>query len=142
MYEKGESTYNAVKGLVETEGKYAFIACQPKQCYWQSESIPMEAGGESSRKAHIVDNIITISTPPMPLGLNSAGYLNVAKNRNGMTGMVPYFRDKNGRFEIITPEQYTWLKTTDQELTLIGSGCEKLYDNLTDSMAKGGKNGK
>lgn len=118
MYQKGETTYNALKELSERPGKYVFVACQPKPAYYSSEILPLESGNESSRKQQIVDNMITISSPPMICSLNHAGALNMAKCRGGRTGHVQYFMDKNGQFTEVSKQQYDWIKTSQIELTL------------------------
>lgn len=126
MYQKGETTYNALKALSDRVGKYVFVACQPKPQYFSDEILPLESGSESSRKVQIVDNMITISYPPSPGNVNHIGIINVAKYRGGSPASVPYLMDKNGRFEPISLELYSYLKITRDAITLPGSGCESI----------------
>lgn len=134
MYQKGETTYNLLKGLADRPGKYVFVCCQPKECYYGEEIIPMQAMAESSRKPQICDNIITISQPPSPGNVNHIGILNVAKYRGGSPASCPYLMDKNGRFEPITLEMYNYLKVTRDSVTLAGSGCESSAKVLSDDL--------
>lgn len=144
MYQKGETTYNQLKALSDRPGKWVFVGCQPKPAYFSEEILPLESGNESSRKQQIVDNMITISYPPTPGGVNHVGIINVPKYRGGMTGSTPYFMDKNGRFEPITVEMYNYLKITRDSVTLPNSGCNdvgKILDpsEVPEVTLKGGK---
>lgn len=134
MYYKGEETYNALKALADRPGKFVFVCCQPKECYYSEEIIPMQAMAESSRKPQICDNIITISQPPSPGNVNHIGIINVAKYRGGSPASCPYLMDKNGRFEAITIEMYNYLKVTRDSITLSGSGCESTSKVLTPEL--------
>lgn len=95
MYDIGGVVYDNLTELSRS-GKLVYAASQPKQYFWDHELLPLEAAGESSRKQHIVDMIITLGRSP-----NSAtrcGYINVPKNRRGKVGMnTPYIADYTGK---------------------------------------------
>jgi len=130
MYQKGETTYNQLKGLSDRPGKWVFIACQPKPNYYSEEILPLESGNESSRKQQIVDNMITVSFPPIKGGQNHIGIINVPKYRGGMLASTPYLMDKNGRFEEISMPLYSWLKICPDPVTLPGSGCSDMSKEI------------
>jgi len=96
MYEQGGEVYNDLTELSDL-GKLVFIASQPKSAFFRSESIPADSSGESSRKYHISDMVITIGRKP---GVNfPMGMFNIGKSRRGEEVYdVPYIRTVEGLF--------------------------------------------
>lgn len=90
-------------------GKLVFIASQPTKPSWKYEEINMEDIGESARKVHSADVIITIGR--VITSRNHLGIMKIAKNRRGEEGVAqPYIRLNNGRFIPLPDEVYENLK--------------------------------
>lgn len=96
MYDLYGDTYDKLTELSRMR-KLVFVACQPKQCYWRDEVLPLEALGESSRKQHIIDMMIGIGKNP-----NSRirmGKFSIPKNRRGTPGVIkPWIASSEGKF--------------------------------------------
>lgn len=95
MYDQGGATYDLLTRLTR-EGKLVFVAAQPKICYFGAEKLPLDAAGESSRKQHISDMIITLgkrSDSTMRMG-----YMCIVKNRRGDNAEQPWIGTNEGLF--------------------------------------------
>ena len=99
-------------------GKLVFILSQPQKFVWKNEVIDMSEVGESARKVHGSDLVITrgrVAGNP-----NHLGKFKIAKNRRGEEGYeVGSIRLNNGRFIILPDEVYEQLKreTTKRDYT-------------------------
>lgn len=94
-YDIGGETYDQFTRLTNL-GNLVFVASQPKISYYGDEVLPMESVGESSRKQHICDVIVTIGRnwdAKTPIGK-----INIAKNRRGDNGVASYVRTTDGLF--------------------------------------------
>lgn len=109
LYIEGGGIYSDLSEFTIDLKKLTFIGCQPKQHYWDKSILPMQAGGESSRKQQFIDMMITIGVraqSEFPMG-----YINIPKNRNGKENVhAPYFRTSDGEFHIIPNKVYEILK--------------------------------
>jgi len=96
MYFSGGDLYDKLTEIT-SDGKLVFIASQPKREFFSAEVIPGDASGESSRKYHICDMIITIGKNPD--SRNPIGKFSIGKNRRGeeVSG-IPYIRTSDGLF--------------------------------------------
>lgn len=95
MYDQGGAVYDQLTRLTR-EGKLVFVASQPKISYFREELLPQDAAGESSRKQHISDVILTIGRrweSSMKMG-----YFNIAKSRRGDNVIQPYIGTNEGLF--------------------------------------------
>lgn len=91
------------------EGKLVFVMSQPTRNSWGNETIELNEIGESSRKAHNADIILTrgrvVGNP------NHLGKFKIVKNRRGEEGIeVGSVRLNNGRFIIVPDGVYSMLK--------------------------------
>jgi hypothetical protein len=94
MYERGGEIYDAMTELTRL-GKLVFIASQPKQSYFSEEFLPYDAVGESSRKVHIADMIITIGRR-WEAGMRM-GVFNIAKKFYMSQGLQPTKIELSGK---------------------------------------------
>lgn len=111
-YQQGGDTYNDLTEIARpTNGKRArlvFIASQPKIHYWNELRIPMDGAGESSRKQHIVDMMITLGTANADM---PAGIMFLAKVRRGTpNGETGFYMDASGRFFEIDTNQLALMR--------------------------------
>ena len=121
----GDSMYNtfgAIYGeLTELSlgDKLLYIAAQPKVASWDRPVIQMSEVGESSRKQHSADVIITISRESeCPNHLHTCY---IAKNRRGENTKAYAIRLSNGRFIEIPRELYDILRE-ERELKRYSEG--------------------
>lgn len=103
MYKSGGDVYNDLTAIARPPNKKArlvFIASQPKTQFWNEMKIPLEGAGESSRKQHIVDIMITLGT----VGADRpAGVIHIAKQRRGKAGADSgYMLTESGQVKEIT----------------------------------------
>lgn len=109
LYAQGEETYNVVYKLARPQNddpRLVYIASQPKAEFWSDECIPLSAAAESSRKAGIIDGMITIGRNPV-IKDESAGIIFLPKFRRGISGERDYYiRMPTGRFQIIDENRY------------------------------------
>lgn len=87
MYEEGGYTYGKLKQLCTQLGCVGLVGCQPKITSWKKDVIGLEAAGESSKKQHHVDIMLTASRPDSQVPI---GTINIAKARRGETGKRNY----------------------------------------------------
>lgn len=95
MYDYGGALYDYLTRLTRA-GKLVFVASQPKINYFGDELLPLSAAGESSRKQHISDVIITLGR--LWKSKMKMGKINVAKNRRGDNAVQNYIGTSDGLF--------------------------------------------
>jgi hypothetical protein len=106
MYDLYGSMYMKFSELVaEPYNKLLFVASQPKIVAWGNPIIGLTDIGESSRKQHAADMIITkgkeVSSP------NHLSIINIPKNRRGEVDLQAYsIRLSNGRTKIVPRAVY------------------------------------
>ena len=91
--------------VAEPYNKLLFVASQPKIVAWGNPIIGLTDIGESSRKQHAADMIITkgkeVSSP------NHLSIINIPKNRRGEVDLQAYsIRLSNGRTKIVPRAVY------------------------------------
>lgn len=112
LYLDGGMTYDELTRL-KVAGKFVMVASQPKAQFHNEELLPYSAVGESSRKMHIADVIIT-------MGVNRSsslrmGKMNLCKNRRGHTAVKSWIGTSDGRFFICSDLLYSrYLVKTNQ----------------------------
>lgn len=131
LYLEYGDIYNEITKLKDA-GIVSFVLCQPKQAYWTEPSIPLNGLGESSRKGHFGDFVLTrgkdIVSP------NGLGLFKVAKNRHGRADFdVPSVRLKNGRFKALPRPLYNDLRNIQEEATWSEGEIDKLVDDFMKS---------
>lgn len=116
MYEKHGNTYNALKDFIqERPSKFAFILSQPKPAYYNAEEVPLEALAESSKKAKIVDHVITLGN--CRTHQNNLTNICLVKNRNGSLGHTYALIDRDVRFQSISEDMYYLIKGASKQIT-------------------------
>ena len=105
MYTDVGEIYGHLERLAKTTKSVVWVASQPKQGFWDSEIIPLSGASESSRKQHIVDDMITMNLHARDANF---GTMFLAKIREGSTGGIIRFRTDYSRSIIteITEEEY------------------------------------
>lgn len=96
MYLDGGAIYDSLTILTRELRKLVIIASQPQRSYFREEIIPADGSGESSRKYHISDMVITIGR-----NQNSKlrmGVFNLGKNRRGELDMQKWIACDDGTF--------------------------------------------
>jgi hypothetical protein len=139
MYKEGGYIYDNLTKLTKA-GKLVFIASQPKIGAWRNEVLELTDAGESSRKQHNVDVMITISRGLPGYNPNHIGRMKIAKNRRGEEGTeVPYIRLNNGRFRILTETVYSIIKGISEKRNYTDDDINKLLatDNSNRLRANG-----
>ena len=98
MYSEYGKIYDQLTELTQL-GKLVFVAAQPKISSWNLDTIQLDMVGESARKIHTVDILLTAGKAQTP---NHLGIFKICKNRRGEEGVeMPYIRLGNGRFKFI-----------------------------------------
>ena len=106
MYDLYGSMYMKFSELVaEPYNKLLFVASQPKIVAWGNPVIGLTDIGESSRKQHAADMIITkgkeVTSP------NHLSIINIPKNRRGEVDLQAYsIRLSNGRTKVVPKAVY------------------------------------
>ena len=112
MYEAGGELYDKLTSIARPEkglSRLVFVASQPKTGYWDKEIIPLEGAGESSRKQHVVDLMVTLGVAHSHHGI--IGKMHIAKCRRGSAGGTMCYHMSNcGRIEEIEASQYVTMK--------------------------------
>lgn len=115
MYDLYGKMYMKFSELVaDPYNKLLFVASQPKINAWNESVIGLTDIGESSRKQHAADMIITkgkeINSP------NHLSIINIPKNRRGETDLQAYsIRLNNGRTKIIPKAIFQDLKNIQEK---------------------------
>lgn len=99
MYKEGGASYDEIAKLAKLNHSVVILGSQPKICYWQDEVLPKESAAESSKKAHVIDLMITAGRP-----FKDSTYLtyNLAKVRRGNEGRLIRIKTE---FEVAKLEQ-------------------------------------
>lgn len=113
MYNTYGEIYEKLTRLT-AKGFLLFVLSQSKICSWKSPEIDLSEIGESSRKQHTADVIITRGREPeCP---NHLGIFKIVKNRRGNVDTKDYsIRLNNGRFMSIPKAVYDQLKQETEE---------------------------
>ena len=113
-YEQGGELYKEITDIARPSTgnpRLVFVAAQPKQHFWNQELLPLEAAGESSRKQHTVDLMITMGKVDVNTSTHLAGIINLPKVRRGTPNLrTPYKMDNNGVFQELTYEQLAMVR--------------------------------
>lgn len=107
MYSGYGKIYEAITKLSTVQGKLVFILSQPKINVWSSESLELSDVGESSRKQHTADIVITRGR--WTGNQNGLGVFQIVKNRRGDLTRVYSIRI-GGQFITIPKGVYDRLK--------------------------------
>lgn len=110
MYQQYGEIYDALTTLTQL-GKTVFVAAQPHKNVWDADVIEENMIGESSRKIHTADIVITASRSPLN---RATGIMKLAKTRRqestDTNNMYGWFRANTGRFMYYPHEMYPLLK--------------------------------
>lgn len=135
MYKEGGYIYDKITKLTQL-GKLVFICSQPKIGSWNNVTIELSDIGESSRKVHSTDVLITISKGGLRYNPNHLGRMKIPKNRRGEEGIeVPYIRLNNGRFKIITENIYAQLIQIEGKRYFTDADINLLISNELNSQS-------
>lgn len=134
MYLAGSNLYDGLTTL--STDRVVFVVSQPRVGSWINEVIGLGDLAESSRKAHIIDALFTISR--CPDSNQACGIIHIAKNRRGRVGdKFPYVRLCNGRFRIIPKGVYDYIKVqpehkewTDAEIDMYVAAYNQNYHQI------------
>lgn len=115
MYKQGGEVYDLMLQLARKNNCAVLSASQPKISSWKDELLPLESLGESSRKQHIVDLIISFNKPNRR---SSVGTVFIPKVRRGITGNLARVKTDWSKCRIyqINEDEYNNIKA--QELGL------------------------
>jgi hypothetical protein len=106
LYQEGGHVYGKFDQIAKHTNTALITACQPKQEWWDKEVLTLKSAGESSKKQHVADLIVTLSRPSaVPVGT-----LHIAKARRGRSGHSRYvaYAGRYARIlEISSQEQLT-----------------------------------
>lgn len=116
LYKKGDEIYAKLVKLSRLPKSIVYVASQPKISAYEQLMIGEKDIGESSRKVHAVDVIVTIGKEPW--STNPIGWICIAKNRRGYPLNAMYFRDIDGRFKEINKNDYQLLKDSTERMTI------------------------
>jgi hypothetical protein len=112
MYEAGGEVYDVATQMARPQSQKArlvFIASQPKIHFWDKEELPEESAGESARKQHIIDMMITLGRSQSQ---HQCGIMAIPKVRRGTPNKkTPYQVTNYGHFKEITIQEHAMLKT-------------------------------
>lgn len=113
MYHTGGEIYERATEIARPTGAKArvvMIASQPKSHLWGEELLGLDSAGESSRKQHTVDIMITIGKVRNP-GNHKIGMMNIAKMRRGQSDITQAIRmTPTGRMLSITQAELAMYK--------------------------------
>lgn len=113
MYDAGGELYDKLTEIarpVNESARLVFVACQPKIQFWDMEELPEESAGESSRKQHNVDIMITMGRGNLRDG-KRGGIMSLPKVRRGKSGLTtPFVADDCGRLMQIEQSKYALLR--------------------------------
>lgn len=123
MYEDAVQPYIAASKL-KMNGKTVFLGSQPRTAYYACEYLDLNSAGESSKKQHSVDFILSIGTndeTSIP-----CGYISNPKARRGFNKFkVPYVRTIDGNMHKVPFQVYQKLRGQIDDPTLTN---DKLQD--------------
>lgn len=141
-----DSLYNAYGKIygeitkLSKDNRLVFIASQSKVSSWNSPwGIGLADIGESSRKQHTADFVLTISKTPECI--NQLGMMRLVKNRRGALDESAYIRLDNGHFRLIPKALHDTIKgfadrkyytdtEIDQMIMSYQNNVEQIQQNL------------
>ena len=141
-----DSLYNAYGKIygeitkLSKDNRLVFIASQSKVSSWNSPwGIGLADIGESSRKQHTADFVLTISKTPECI--NQLGMMRLVKNRRGALNESAYIRLDNGHFRLIPKALHDTIKgfadrkyytdtEIDQMIMSYQNNVEQIQQNL------------
>lgn len=114
MYLVYGDIYAKLSELTVQYKKLIFILAQPNKNAWGNSIIELDMIGESSRKQHAGDFILTRGREPG--NLNGLGISKIVKNRRGEEQVVDYnIRLPNGRFKSLPKPVYDEIKKVTEK---------------------------
>lgn len=137
MYLEGGQLYADLSVVSLEWHKLVFVGSQPKQAYWGKSFIPKSGAGESSRKQHFVDAMITIGV--RAFSKIPCGTISFVKNRNGNDKVkVRYIRVDSGRFIEVPESVYNRLKFHHKDSISLGEVTD-VIDGMRDKLYEEGE---
>ena len=133
MYDLFGTMYQKFTELTaEPYNKLLFVASQPKIVAWGNSVIGLTDIGESSRKQHAADMIITkgkeVNSP------NHLSVINIPKNRRGEVDLQAYsIRLSNGRTKIVPRAVYQNLLQIPEKREYLDSEIDMMIDGWRKS---------
>ena len=136
MYDAYGKIYQKLTKLTDDEhNKLVFVACQPKVGVWNNPVLGLPDVGESSRKQHSADCIITRGRDTA--SPNHLGAMNIAKNRRGETDVVTYsIRLNNGRTRILPREVYKNIRQIEEKRNFTDKDIDDMISAWSINQAK------
>lgn len=136
MYLEYGSIYSILVDIAKNMNLVMFCACQPKVGVWNNNVIELSDVGESSRKQHTADIIITRSR--IPDNPNNLGVFKIVKSRRGDVGTKIYsIRLNNGRFIAMPKPVFESLMSntekreyTESEINMMIQDYSRNYDRI------------
>ena len=104
LYKEGGYTYAKLRGHAK-DRCVVIVASQPKQHFWKDEILPIDSAGESSKKQHVVDVMLTIGqNKDCPL----VGSLHIPVVRRGVSRVAcrVAFEGEYGKIRQISQSEY------------------------------------
>ena len=136
MYNNLGNIYTKLNELVLMD-KLLYVACQPKIGVWGEPVIQISDLGESAKKAHIADTILTIGREKeCPNHLHTCY---VAKNRRGENTKAYTIRLNNGRFKEIPKSLYDKLKVETDKKDYQESEMDRMIEEELRSQSRLGQ---
>lgn len=134
MYEAFGKFYQRLTEITAT-GKTLFVASQPKIQYYTESYIPLSGVGESSKKIHYADFILTIGRE---IGNpNHLLTLSIVKNRRGQEGdIISAIRLDNGRFREIPRSIYDSIKQVNVNKHFTDSDIDSMIFQFNQNQSK------
>lgn len=127
MYSAYGAIYDKLTELSIVRNKLVIILAQPKIAVFSSEDIPLEMVGESSRKIHVADVVITRGK--FTGNQNNLGIFQIVKNRHGDLNKVYSIRLMNGRFRELPKGVYDLLKQETEKKTYTDADIDAMIHN-------------
>lgn len=130
MYDYFGHVYEVLTKL-SMDGRLIYVLSQPK-VYSYNGIIGLPDLGESSRKQHFADWILTMSKGFEGPNPNNLGIFSIPKNRRGETNVMEYFiRLSNGRFKVIPKEIWQNIKEIPEKRLFLESEIDMMVGEYT-----------
>ena len=134
MYDAFGQVYMTLSELTvdDKQNKLLFVAAQPKVNVWGEPVINLQDVGESSRKQHSADMIITRGREPN--NPNHIAPMKIVKNRRGETDILAYsIRLNNGRTVVVPKQVYSDLKSVTEKRDFSENEINQMVNNFLSS---------
>ena len=134
MYDAFGQVYMTLSELTvdNKQNKLLFVAAQPKVNVWGEPVINLQDVGESSRKQHSADMIITRGREPN--NPNHIAPMKIVKNRRGETDILAYsIRLNNGRTVVVPKQVYSDLKSVTEKRDFSENEINQMVNNFLSS---------